>query len=171
MPCRYVFPSRPPRQDLNKLVLFGDSVPRRGCAEQPRAGRREEANPGLRNQAPPTLKGLCRPSTTNAACMLLNPLHNPFRVARFHLARTPGLADTVGQPWAALHNAFSVENPFHQSNASQSRGGERGAVRSTDSALFSVSRSASSLGSAPFRRGGLSLLCSFANGLPERLFR
>jgi hypothetical protein len=39
-----------------------------------------------------------------------NVLHNPHRVDVSHVTRTQGSPTFVGQPWAALRNAFSVEN-------------------------------------------------------------
>jgi hypothetical protein len=51
----------------------------------------------------------------------IDGLHNPFRVGPRCNMSAQGWPPRVGQPWAALHNAFSVEDPILSVIASLSR--------------------------------------------------
>ena len=78
--------------------------PDRGYAAQPRVDRRSRATLGTTDQRPPTLQGLHRGAKRHP-----RGLRNPFRVRQFAPRRSQGSPTFVGQPWAVLRNAFSVE--------------------------------------------------------------
>jgi len=86
----------------------GKKYPDRGYAAQPRVARPRRATLGYEAMQRATLTGLCRLAPWVAM------LRNSFRVQVVARLRYPGLPDFVGQPWAALPNAFSVESARHR---------------------------------------------------------